>query len=79
MQQLITWWCNLIGITDPVGIAVALGTVGGLTAILAASCLASILGLALVRFWQLSRRRWKRPRVEFTNGKKPAVRMTEVR
>jgi hypothetical protein len=38
MQQLITWWCNLIGITDPVAIAVALSIVAGVTALLAASC-----------------------------------------
>lgn len=34
MQQLITWWCHLIGITDEAAIQMAVGIVGGSSLVL---------------------------------------------
>jgi hypothetical protein len=33
MQVVVTWWCTLIGITDPLSIQIASGIVGGSTLI----------------------------------------------
>jgi hypothetical protein len=33
MQHVVTWWCTLLGITDPVSIQIASGIVGGSTLI----------------------------------------------
>jgi hypothetical protein len=29
MQAAITWWCNIIGVTDPTSIQIASGVVSG--------------------------------------------------
>ena len=33
MQHVVTWWCTLLGITDPLSIQIASGIVGGSTLI----------------------------------------------
>jgi hypothetical protein len=33
MQHVVTWWCTLLGITDPLSVQIASGIVGGSTLI----------------------------------------------
>jgi hypothetical protein len=46
MEALVTWWCQLIFITDPVAIQTAIGFVGG------ASLVAAVL-IAIELLWTL--------------------------
>ena len=31
MQQAVTWWCNLIGVTDTDAVSIAIGTFAGIS------------------------------------------------
>ena len=33
MQRVVTWWCTLLGIADPLSVQIASGIVGGSTLI----------------------------------------------
>lgn len=47
MQQLVAWWCGLIGVTDPGAVAVAAGIVaGGTLLFLGLAVLALLIGFA---------------------------------
>ena len=45
MQDIVIWWCNLIGITNDTAIQVAVGVVGGVSFVIVATV---ILALALI-------------------------------
>jgi hypothetical protein len=46
MEALVTWWCQLIFITDPVAIQTAIGFVGG-------ASLVAVALIAIELLWSL--------------------------